>query len=87
MQDFLRSIALLIDEPDPGCFCWVLLESKGSIERFEVLGTGQVVRDTYDAALRDGIAALRALRDGVHGPRTAISDTGTGNPSGWTPLA
>jgi hypothetical protein len=87
MPSFLRSIAVTVDEPDPGHFLWVLLESRTPRDEFRYLSSAARGTDSYERALQDGVDELRRLcRDRGDGPRRE-SRRGDDNPSGWTPLA
>ncbi|VTU39512.1 hypothetical protein H6CHR_05507 [Variovorax sp. PBL-H6] len=86
MPSFLRSIAVTVDEPDPGHFYWVLLEAQGPDDEFRLLNSAPRGSDSYEHALQEGVNALRRLYE-THqrGPRRDALDEEE-NPSGWTPL-
>ena len=84
---FLRSIAVTVDEPDPGNFYWVLLESQGRDDEFRLLNSAPRGLDSYERALQEGVNELRRLCAArALGPRREF-DSEEDNPSGWTPLA
>jgi hypothetical protein len=86
MPDFLRSIAVTVDEPDPGSFYWVLMESGTGAQNFRVLRSAGAARSSYESALSEGVNELRRLcEDRDLGPRRH-HDAPEDNPSGWTPL-
>ena len=58
----LRQIAITVDEVDPGCFAWMLLESSGELEAREVAAANQP-SPSYGDAWNAGYAVLR---DRVH---------------------
>jgi len=83
---FLRSIAVTVDEPDPGNFYWVLLESQGRDDAFRLLNSAPRGLDTYEGALQEGVNELRRMCAArALGPRREF-DSEDENPSGWTPL-
>lgn len=88
MPSFLRSIALTVDEPDPGHFYWVLLESRAPHpDDFRLLNSAPRGTDSYERALHEGVDELRRLcQTGAIGPRRECEGEEE-NPSGWTPLA
>ena len=86
MPRFLRSIAVTVDEPDPGHFYWVLLESQGSDGEFYLINSAPRGTDSYEHALQEGVNALRRLYETRElGPRREALEEEE-NPSGWTPL-
>ena len=83
----LRSLAVTVDEPDPGCFCWSVMEAPPDSSSFVVLSTSPVSYSSYDAALSAGVEALReSCRDLGIGPRAEGHRDDEPNNSGWTPL-
>ncbi len=83
----LRSLAVTVDEPDPGCFCWSVMEAPADSSSFAVLSTSSVSYPSYDAALSAGVEALRdCCADLGIGPRTGRTREDEPNNSGWTPL-
>ena len=85
MATSLRSIALMVDEPDPGSFYWVLLEVRGQSNTFAVLESASRSEPSFDASLSAGARELRRLSgSGSGGPRK--DHDAADNPSGWTPL-
>lgn len=86
MPSFLRSIAVTVDEPDPGHFYWVLLEAQGPDDEFRLLNSSPRGTDSYERALQEGMNALRTLYETHHlGPRRECVGEDE-NPSGWMPL-
>jgi hypothetical protein len=87
MPSFLRSIAVTVDEPDPGHFYWVLLESRAPHhEEFRLLNSASRGKDSYEQALHEGVNELRRLcQNSAIGPRRECQGEDE-NPSGWTPL-
>ncbi|CAN5745567.1 hypothetical protein BH11PSE7_BH11PSE7_27900 [soil metagenome] len=53
-----RQIAITVDEVDPGCFAWMLLESSDELDTQEVATANSPSR-TYGDAWNEGYAALR----------------------------
>lgn len=88
MPSFLRSIAVTVDEPDPGIFYWVLLESRASHpDQFRLLNSAPRGTDSYERALQEGVSELRRLcQQRANGPRREYQGEDE-NPSGWTPMA
>ncbi len=83
----LRALAVTIDEPDPGCFYWTLLEAPADSSQFAVLTSSSVSYPSYDAALSSGVEELRnACTDLGVGPRADADRDSESNHSGWTPL-
>ncbi|VWX60922.1 conserved hypothetical protein [Burkholderiales bacterium 8X] len=77
---------MTVDEPDPGSYYWLLLESGGPGEPFQVLSSARTGQPSYDDALIEGVNQLRQLcRDRRQGPRRTHETPGD-NPSGWSPL-
>lgn len=72
MTDHLRNIALTVDEPDPGVFYWVLMESTEDASVFGELQASEESFDSYTTALRAGVTALeRFAKDSRAGPRAS----------------
>lgn len=72
----LRPIALTVDETDPGCFTWILMESSGDAVVFDLeVAAAEAPFPTYDLALADGYQELlRLARDPKIGPRATSED-------------
>lgn len=86
MPSFLRSIAVTVDEPDPGSFYWVLLEARAPGDEYRFLDSAPRGTDSYERALQDGVAELQRLcRAHGRGPRRE-EEKDDANPSGWLPL-
>ena len=83
---FLRSIAVTVDEPDPGNFYWVLLESQGRDDEYRLMNSAPRALDTYERALQEGVNELRRMCAARSlGPRREFESEDE-NPSGWSPL-
>lgn len=74
MTDRLRSIAVTVDEPDPGVFHWVLMESTDEAAVFQELEASEGSFDSWTHALRQGTERLMALAKSspVKGPRAGV---------------
>ena len=72
--DHLRHISLSVDEPDPGLFYLVLMESKDDISVWSEYKDSVESYSTYGKALRDGLAVLEGIADAKVGPRTGGED-------------
>jgi hypothetical protein len=69
----LRMIALFVDEPDPGVYHWVLVESQREAAMFEPLQASLESFTNYALALSAGFLALQGLsQDLATGPRWSI---------------
>lgn len=87
MSSFLRSIAVTVDEPDPGTYCWVLLEARAANDEYRFLSSAPWGTDSYEHALLEGVAELRRLCHAPEqGPRRKAQEDEE-SPSGWLPLA
>lgn len=74
MTDYLRSIALSVDEPDPGVYHWVLMESTEDAAIFGPLSASEESFSTWSDALHAGVAALELLaQDEKMGPRAELN--------------
>ena len=62
---YLRNISLSVDESDPGCFYWVLMESVEDSTIFKELSVAQESSPTYETALNAGVIALKALSENL----------------------
>ena len=83
----LRSLAVTVEEPDPGCFCWSVMEAAPDSSTFAVLRMSTTSYPSYDFALSAGVEALRGeSTDPALGPRTDGPADNEANNSGWTPL-
>lgn len=60
-QFHLRRIAVFVDEPDPGCFYWVLIESKHDASIWEDIASSEESFDTWQAAYGAGTVELKRL--------------------------
>ena len=68
----LRSLALTVEEPAPGEFCWRILESHGNPLLFESVACSDITFSAYDTALATGYGELQRLigPDLQYGPRS-----------------
>lgn len=75
-MDHLRSIALTVDENDPGQFTWLLMESQGDAIVFDVeLDCAPEPVGSYAQALQAGYERLLSLaKDKATGPRGTGED-------------
>ncbi|RZJ25473.1 MAG: hypothetical protein EOO54_06215 [Haliea sp.] len=75
-MEHLRSIALTVEENEPGQFNWLLLESQGDAVVFDVeLECCEAPYPTYAKALKAGYERLAALgTDADRGPRGGQED-------------
>jgi len=67
----LRSLALTVEEPSPGEFCWRILESREDPRVFESVSCSDITFAAYDTALATGYGELQRLvgPDLQYGPR------------------
>ena len=79
MTNHLRSIAVTVDEPDPGVFHWVLIESTEDASVYQELEASEGSYDSWTHALRQGTERLMALAKAspVAGPRARGTGEGT----------
>ncbi|SDN13329.1 hypothetical protein [Polaromonas sp. JS666] len=68
----LRSLALTVEEPAPGEFCWRILESREDPRVFESISCSDITFAAYDTALATGYGELQRLvgPDLQYGPRS-----------------
>jgi hypothetical protein len=68
----LRSLALTVEEPAPGEFCWRILESRNNPTVFESVSCSDISFAAYDTALATGYGELQRLvgPDLQYGPRS-----------------
>lgn len=69
LQSPLRHLALSVDEPEPGLFHWMILESEDALKTWFVLEASDDAYDSFAEAWDDGAATLRAMGDAQYGPR------------------
>jgi hypothetical protein len=75
MTDHLRSIAVKVDEPEPGAFHWVLVESTQDPALFNEVAVSPEPYDNWLLALVGGVEALqRMAKDSSRGPRASGED-------------
>lgn len=74
MTDHLRRISLSVDEPDPGRFHWVLMESTEDVSIWAELQASEESYSSYEEALYKGLSALQRLGPGSTGPRAQGED-------------
>lgn len=71
----LRRLAVFVDEPDPGCFYWVHIESKHDASVWDDIASSDESYDTWKEAVDAGNAALMLLAsDEKVGPRASGED-------------
>ena len=65
----LRRIAVFVDEPDPGCFYWVIIESKRVASAWGDIAWAKESFDTWEAAYFAGtVELMRLVPNEVTGP-------------------
>jgi hypothetical protein len=65
----LRTIAVHVEEPEPGAFAWVLTERDGA--EWAEVGRADATAGTYQQAMAGGLLALQSMVDDLDiGPRT-----------------
>lgn len=74
MTTHLRHISLSVDEPDPGHFHWILMESTEDAAIWSELRASDQSYEFYSQALRAGLAELEKLGSAKFGPRSAGED-------------
>lgn len=79
---YLRNISLSVDESDPGCFYWVLMESVEDSTIFKEVSVAQESSPTYEAALNAGVIALKALSENLTVGPQAPGENENNNPVG-----
>ena len=79
---YLRNISLSVDESDPGCFYWVLMESVEDSTIFMELSVAQESLPTYEAALDAGVVALKAMSENLTVGPQAPGENENNNPVG-----
>lgn len=71
----LRRLTIFVDEPDPGQYYWVLIESKHDASVWEDVGAAEESAGTWREAWDAGNAALQALvPDQRRGPLVSGED-------------
>lgn len=71
----LRRLTVFIDEPDPGQYYWVLIESKHDASVWEDVVAAEESAGTWREAWDAGSAALLAMvQDQRRGPRVSGED-------------
>ena len=74
-SDHLRRLTVFVDEPDPGEFYWVLIESTGDATVWEEAITADGPAATWVQALDAGIDRLKTMTlDLAVGPRALGED-------------
>lgn len=82
MTDHLRSIAVKVEEPEPGVFHWVLVENTGDALIFKQIAASEMACDNWLLALVGGVEALqRMTEDSSRGPRAPGESEGA-DPAG-----
>lgn len=79
-QTPLRHLALSVDEPEPGLFHWMILESEDAMKTWFVLEASDDAYDTFSEAWEDGAATLRGMGDGQYGPRAEVAEDESADP-------
>lgn len=75
MNDYHRTVAIHVDEQDPGSFFWVLMECTEDATIFNKLAAAKDPLSTWEAALDAGVTALKSLaQDRATGPRNEVED-------------
>lgn len=74
MTDHLRSIAVTVDEPDPGVFHWVLIESTEDASVDQEFEASEGSYDSWTHALRQGTERLMAMAQAT--PLTGLRSIG-----------
>ena len=82
MTTYLRKISITVDEPDPGHFYWLLLESKEDASVWEALAAADEPCTSWGDAFDAGCVALHKLiPDERVGPR-ALGENEDADPVG-----
>ena len=76
----LRHLALSIDEPEPGLFHWMVLESEDAMKTWYVLGASDDAYDSFGEAWDDGASELRGMGDAQYGPRAEAEEDEAADP-------
>jgi hypothetical protein len=87
MTDHLRSIAVTVDEPDPGVFHWVLIESTEDASVYQELEASEGSYDSWTHALRQGTERLIMMALGKDSPLKGPHGRGEdedADPVGWS---
>lgn len=71
----LRRLAVFVDAPDPGCFHWVLIESKHDASVWEDIGASEQSFPNWHAAYAAGTVELfKMIEDNNKGPLASGED-------------
>lgn len=71
----LRKLALAVDEPEPGEFYWIILESKDDASAWEELSSGMHGYATWREAWSFGIIEYsKMVKDQRIGPRCVVEN-------------
>jgi hypothetical protein len=82
MTDHLRQIALFVDEPNPGSFHWVMIESTDDASVWNDLGASMEPFKSWKTAWDTGSAEiLKMMENPEDGPR-AYGEDENANPVG-----
>ena len=76
----LRHLALSVDEPEPGLYHRMILESEDAMKTWVVVAASDDAYDTYSEAWEDGASTLRAMGDGQYGPRAEAAEDESADP-------
>lgn len=72
MTDHIRHLAVFVDEPDPGCFYWVVIESVEDASVWADIKSGEQSFDMWIDAFTEGNKALlQFVNDERIGPRAS----------------
>ena len=72
---FLRRVAVFVDEPDPGQYFWVLIESKEDASVWLDIDAAEESLPTWQAALDAGnVALMKLVQNKETGPLTSGED-------------
>lgn len=71
----LRRLAIFVDEPDPGCFYWVLIESRHDASVWQDLASSDESFNTWKTAYAAGtVELMRLVPNEVTGPLSQGED-------------
>ncbi|WP_286668177.1 hypothetical protein [Variovorax flavidus] len=78
----MRKISITVVEPEPGRFCWLLLESREDASVWGPLATADEPCTSWGDAFDAGCVALcKLVQDERVGPQ-AVGENGDANPEG-----
>ncbi len=76
----LRHLALTVEEPQPGLYHWLILESEDAMKTWFVLAAADDAYDTFGEAWDDGSTQLRDMGDTQYGPRAEATEDESADP-------